>query len=242
MTKQKSKLFYLSFSAVFLVIIGTIAFEWLSPFKQNSSITGSMTYTKSAAAAKVNAILAGNTPFLGSANAPVTIVDFADPQCEQCRLFHDYTLPMLQGYINNGTVKFATRAINLAQDPESVPSYAAANCVRKQLGDKGFYAAEDIIYREENQRGGEGGFVSYNTIDISNWIKNIKGLNYNSWQTCFAANLNNVSDLNANQAVATQYHVTELPTVFVNGVPIVGAQLYTVYAQEIQNALKKINN
>ena len=60
-------------------------------------------------------------PFLGDANAPVTIIEYFSYGCGHCRTFHQETLPALkQKYIDSGQVRYmAYQVFGISQFPEA---------------------------------------------------------------------------------------------------------------------------
>ena len=88
-------------------------------------------------------------PFLGDAEAPVTLTMFANYQCAPCRKFARSTLPELnEQFISKGQLQFVFRDMPLKRHPLSVELATLANCAGEQ-GDywQAFYqlyAAEDI--------------------------------------------------------------------------------------------------
>jgi len=76
----------------------------------------------------------GDGPTLGSADAPITIVEFSDYQCPFCRMHFTNTFAALKtGYIETGKVRYFFRDFPL----DSIHPYArkaaeAAHCAREQ--------------------------------------------------------------------------------------------------------------
>jgi protein-disulfide isomerase len=87
-------------------------------------------------------------PFLGSADAPVTIIEFSDYQCPFCSRFWSQTLPSIKSeYIDTGKVKFVYRDFPLDSiHPFATPAAIAAECVREKGGDKGYFEYHDKIF------------------------------------------------------------------------------------------------
>ncbi len=55
-------------------------------------------------------------PALGDANAPVTLIEFADLECPYCRQFYSTTFPEIKrAYIDTGKVRFISRDLPLAE-------------------------------------------------------------------------------------------------------------------------------
>jgi protein-disulfide isomerase len=72
-------------------------------------------------------------PVLGSEDAPVVIVQFADYQCGYCRLFAQEQLPELQRlYIDAGRLRLEVRDFPLRRHPRSVPAARAGACADRQ--------------------------------------------------------------------------------------------------------------
>jgi protein-disulfide isomerase len=70
---------------------------------------------------------------LGSATAPVTIVEFTDLQCPYCARFAAQTFPELKRqYIATGKVRFVSRDLPLPMHAQAPAAAVAARCAGRQ--------------------------------------------------------------------------------------------------------------
>jgi protein-disulfide isomerase len=70
---------------------------------------------------------------LGSATAPVTLVEFTDYQCPFCRRFQAEDWPRLKrNYIDTGKVRFIVRDLPLSFHSNARPAAEAAHCAGEQ--------------------------------------------------------------------------------------------------------------
>ena len=70
---------------------------------------------------------------LGSADAPVTIIEFTDLQCPYCAAFDKQTFPKLRkAYIDTGKVRYTSRDLPLPMHPHAVPAAVAVRCAGEQ--------------------------------------------------------------------------------------------------------------
>jgi len=84
-------------------------------------------------AAVITELLLTGEPFMGSRNAPLTIVEFSDFECRYCRLFHEQVLPSLKrDYIDTGLVRFIHKDLPLPFHRQAKPAAAAARCAAEQ--------------------------------------------------------------------------------------------------------------
>jgi len=68
-------------------------------------------------------------PSLGSAKAPITIVEFSDFQCPFCKRFHDQVMPSLKrAYIDTGLVRFVHKDLPLPFHEYAREAAEAARC------------------------------------------------------------------------------------------------------------------
>lgn len=84
-------------------------------------------------AALITELLLTGEPFMGSGNAPLTIVEFSDFECRYCRRFHQQVLPSLKReYIDTGLVRFVHKDLPLPFHDQARPAAAAARCAGEQ--------------------------------------------------------------------------------------------------------------
>jgi len=70
---------------------------------------------------------------LGRADAPVTLVEFADYQCPYCKRFHtDAYAELKKNYIDTGKVRFVSRDLPLEFHPYAMKAAEAARCAGDQ--------------------------------------------------------------------------------------------------------------
>jgi len=71
--------------------------------------------------------------FIGSNDAPLTMVQFTDYQCDFCQRFFLATFPEIkQNYIDKGELKFYTRDLPLDMHPNAFVAAQAAHCAGDQ--------------------------------------------------------------------------------------------------------------
>lgn len=82
---------------------------------------------------------------IGSADAPVTVIEYASPTCPACKYFHDIVLPEIkEKYVSTGQVRFIFREYPI--NDIDVPAYAMALCA----GDDRYFAVLDDIFAHQS--------------------------------------------------------------------------------------------
>lgn len=96
-------------------------------------------------------------PVMGKDNAPLTLIEFSDFECGNCKLFFLQTLPLLnKNYIETGKLKLVYRDFPTQfHDPLATEEAMAANCAREQRQDQGYFTYHDEIFNT-TRSGGRG--------------------------------------------------------------------------------------
>lgn len=110
--------------------------------------------------------------WLGSKEAPVTMVEFTDYQCGFCRRFHVATFPELRKkYIDTGKVRFLSRDLPLEMHSNAFRAAEAARCA----GDQGrYWEMRDVLISNSNRLGPE---------DLAGYAQQLK-LNIPEFRAC----------------------------------------------------------
>lgn len=156
---------------------------------------------------------------LGTPDAPVTIVEYADYQCPWCGVMARDDFPkIVEDYVRNGQVKIEFRAhpflgtVDLrSPENESVQPAVAAACALDQ--DKFWEYNEALFHHQDGEN--EGAFARDNLDSIAEDV----GLDMTTFATCMdeQTHLEDViATLEANQAAG----VTSTPTIEINGVRV----------------------
>lgn len=179
-----------------------------------------VTTTKPAEPKFVN-VSVDDDPFLGSADAKVTIVEFSDYQCPWCYVFWSDTFSQLKAeYIDTGKIKYVYRDFPVKKHPQSQMAAEAAECTESLGGD--YFAMHDKIFfgqvtwsgntgSEEEMAKAKGIFISYAKdlgVDI----------------TACLENSTMASEVANDYTAARAYGVQGTPTFYINGLEVVGAQ------------------
>ncbi len=168
--------------------------------------------------------LVDDDPVEGSADAPVTIVEFSDFQCPFCEKFYSDTLGQVRkDYIDTGKVKLVYRDFPLSFHPEAEKAAEAAECADDQGK---FWEMHDKIF--ENQE--TMGVASY-----KQWAPTL-GLNSATFNKCLDSG-EKAAEVQADFSAGQSAGVSGTPTFFINGTAVVGAQPYSVFKQAIDAAL-----
>ena len=163
--------------------------------------------------------------WLGKADAPVTIVEYASLTCGHCASFHTGTLPELKKkYIETGKVRLVFREFALNQLDAAV--YMLTRCALNADGKAGegvdqarYFALIDVFFQQQRTWAFGG-----NPLEAVTAITRQAGMTQAQFEAC----LNNQSILDALNATreraASAFGVESTPTFFVNGKRVLGAQ------------------
>lgn len=170
---------------------------------------------------------------LGSANAPVTLIEFADYQCPFCgRFYSQIGLPLKEEYINSGKVKMVFRNFQFL-GPESLAAGSAAECAKDQGK---FWEFHDAIFSAEIKDAQEHNGNLNRTLFMK--IAGDLKLNTNTFATCVDSQKYDAK-ISAETQDAQKYGVNSTPTSFVNGTKVLGAQPYAQFKAMIDAALAR---
>ena len=143
---------------------------------------------------------------LGSPNAPVRLVEFADLQCPFCRDYTLQTLPQLvQDYVRSGKVRMEFRDLAfLGKDSVTAGRHAAAAGEQNKL-----WNFIDVFYYNQGEE--NSGYVTpsfLHSIDKAAGVDSAKA-------DAFAASAASATPIKQANAVGDQLGVQSTPTVFV---------------------------
>ena len=159
-----------------------------------------------------------DSPSLGPANAPVTLVEFSDFECPVCRALHDALRGMLPNYPQ---LRVVFKDFPLEQIHPWARTAALAGRCAYQQSPAAFWKMYDLIYdgqdliSPENAWGKMSDFASQS------------GLNADVFKACMASPEAGAA-VDASRANGILLEVGSTPTMFVNGRRIVGADPHTL--------------
>jgi protein-disulfide isomerase len=170
----------------------------------------------------------GTVHALGAADAPVTVIEWADYQCPFCGEFaRDIQPQMIEEYVNSGQVRFEFRDLAFLGD-ESVQAAEAAWCAGDQ--DK-FWEFHDTLFSNQNGEN-QGAFADERLVEMASKL----GLDMTAFESCFNGKTYE-SDILALQDDASSQGVNQTPTLFINGEKLVGVENYNEFRDSIETAL-----
>ncbi|MFN3418599.1 MAG: DsbA family protein [Pyrinomonadaceae bacterium] len=151
------------------------------------------------------AISTSDAPFLGPANAPVTIVMFSDFECPACAATHPFIKQLVQDY--QSKVRLVIRNFPLREiHPQSFDAAAAAAAAHRQGK---FFEYIELLYRNQS------------LLDSASLYSYAEQLGLDTAK--FRSNMADAqikSNIEKDIADGLTYGVSSTPTIFVNGVKV----------------------
>jgi len=167
-------------------------------------------------------VSAGGAPIRGSANAPVTIIEFSDFHCPYCKKVQPTLSRILSEY--GDRVRLAYRDFPLDQlHPSARKAAEAARCANDQGK---FWEFHDKLY---------GGGTDASPETLTRLGREID-MDVVAFQQCLSTGKHR-SDIDRDIQEASSLGVTGTPGFFINGRLISGAQPYEGFAQVINEEL-----
>lgn len=172
---------------------------------------------------------------LGDPNAPVTIVEFSEYQCPYCsKFYNDAYQKLKEKYVETGKVKLVFRDFPLSFHEGAYPAALAAECVRDQAGDEGYFAMHDKLFENQDLLSGDAEAVA---IVLEGFARDVE-VDPDVYKECMASDkfqMEIFADASAGQAAG----VSGTPSFLVNGILLVGAQPFENFEQIIEAELAK---
>src|SRR5271165_7686865 len=142
---------------------------------------------------------------LGSASAPVTIIEYASMTCPHCAHFHETTYPELKRkYIDTGKVRFIFREFPL--DALAAAGSMLARCAGK---DRYFPLIETLFLQQKD-------WVVQKPLQPMLGIARQAGFTQQSFDECLA-NQEMLTGIEESRTRAMKLGVNSTPTFFING-------------------------
>jgi len=209
-----------------IIISGTLIFTRGQGGTQTAQVGGAQEQAKPADI-KINA----DDHILGSNDAKITIVEYADFRCPFCERFYTQTeKQLIADYVNSGKVRFVFRNFAFLGQ-QSTWASEAAECAAEQGKYWEYYnwlfsnqaPESDLAYYSKANLIKYAGEVGLNTAQFSSCLNSDK----------YAKRV--ADDLTSGKTAG----VTGTPTIFINGQKLVGAQPYETFKAVIDGLLKK---
>lgn len=219
---KNQKFLIISILVAAVLIAGSIFYYTINSKKINNP--SSQNQTASVVDAREIDITGEN--FLGSKDAPVTIVEYSSYFCIHCINFHKTTFPQLKkDYIDTGKVKFVLRSL-----PAELVQ--ATFCAGEQ---NKYWEFSDYLY-EHSQELTDGVKTANDILPVTKKIAKSLSLDENKFSDCYTAGkyLDKAQQW-SNDAQTEKVEGT--PTFFINTETIVGEQSYDTFKTTIDKAL-----
>lgn len=146
---------------------------------------------------------------LGSAAAPVTVVEFSDFSCPHCRDLSDIIHRIIDEYVRDGQVRIVYKPITFVNPSYSTPAGQAAICAGAQGK---FWQMHDAIWSLYDLGGSASAYSSSSLAERASAL----GLDMDQFDACYDS-ADTRAIIEAVQAEAQSLGLTGTPAVYVNG-------------------------
>lgn len=201
----------LSAIAIGVIVIAVIAASYYRSSVQNERIAVGNSNINISPVDAEN-LIRPDSPTLGAANAPVTLVESLDPECESCAAFSPAVKKMLKDY--DGKIRLVVRYMPLHPNSLNAATFTEA------AGEQGkYWEAQELLFQKQPEWSTKHGPQSDPAVNIDVVLKKYAaelGLDITKMNSAFAENRYAAKlqrDLKDGQAL----EVRQTPTFFVNG-------------------------
>jgi protein-disulfide isomerase len=183
--------------------------------------------------AEIVTLPVNDSPALGSAEAPVVLVEFTDFQCGFCRQFHETVFPQLvKEYVEKGKLRIISRNLTLPFHAQAEPAARAALCGREQ---NKFWAMREQLFARTAT-------LSATAIDEA---ATESGLDMSAFRACLTGNSVVVDQIKRDGHQAQVLGIEGTPTFIlgrvtngqITGAKIIGVRPYSAFDAEVKKAL-----
>jgi protein-disulfide isomerase len=167
---------------------------------------------------------------IGSADAPVVVVEYGDYQCPACGRFASTVKPkIVEEFVNTGQVRFVFRSFQFIGE-ESQWAAEASECANEQGKFWEFY---EKLYSEQSGENA-GAFAKVNLEGFAAEL----GLQTDQFNQCLASG-KYTEKVKSETLEAQNLGLRGTPSLLVNGVFVEGGSQYEVLSQKIREGFDK---
>ena len=226
-----SKLLPIAVIAAGLLIAGAVIWNGSHP----AAPAGTTSTGGGAPAVDIKNVQTDNDPFIGQANAPVTIAAWADYQCPFCKQWEMTTLPQIvKDYVDAGKVKVVFMDFAFLGN-DSITGGEYGRAVWKLYPDK-YFEWRTAMYSAQDQEGDQG-FGNAASIDKLN--ATIKGIDAAKVAADVKANAAAYQTaMGVDKAEAQKVGINATPSFVIGTQMIAGAYPYAAFQSAIDPLLK----
>jgi protein-disulfide isomerase len=159
----------------------------------------------------------------GPADAPITLVEFADFQCPYCRRAHPTVARLLAEYSDK--ILYVFRDYPLGFHKRAIPASVAARCANEQDKYWDYYESLKVMVGDLSD------------VDLNKRAADM-GLNMDDFGACMASGRHEAV-VNAGFEDGQALGVTGTPTYFINGRMLIGAQPYEAFLAIVKDELSR---
>jgi protein-disulfide isomerase len=171
---------------------------------------------------------------LGSPNAPLEVIEFADFECPGCGQFATLTEPdVREKLINTGKIRVRYIDFPLPMHKNTWDASLAAACANDQGK---FWQMHDALFANQDRWNGET--TSRPRGPISDLAKGI-GLDMNKYGACMDSDAHR-AQIQANEQEGERRQIGQTPTFIFNGLVVPGALPYDAYKHYVDEAMKSV--
>jgi len=173
-------------------------------------------------------------PALGSADAPVVIIEFSDFQCPYCRRFHVETFDQLkEEFVDTGLVRFVYRDFPLVElHPNAAQAALAAECADDQGQ---FWTMHNVLFDKQPEwQESEQLINQFQVYAVQS------GLNLDQFNACLTEQ-RHYQEIGADLQSGIEHGVQGTPHFFINGRRMNGALPISSFRAAIEEELAKLN-
>jgi protein-disulfide isomerase len=217
--------------AVVVIIAAIVGANYYRSSIQSERLTAKTNSNKTTANAEN--LVRPDSPVLGAADAPVTVVEFYDPECEACAAFHPIVKKILKEY--DGKIRFVARYMPLHPNSLSAATFTEA------AGEQGkYWQAQEMLFQKQSEWGTKHGPSPSAPADINALFRKYAmelGLDMNKMDGVFAEN-RYAAKIERDKKDGQSLGVRQTPTFFVNGrrlARIGEADLKSLIDEELKN-------
>ncbi len=172
---------------------------------------------------RVDVEITSDDPIIGAADAPITIVQFAEYQCYYCNKANPTIKRLVEAY--PGRVKVVFKDFPLTGHTRAIPAAVAAHCAGEQ---DHFWEMSDVMLANQQ---------ALTDADFKLYAKDLE-IEVGKFEKCRNSGRYEPTIL-ADMRVGRDAGVKATPTFFINGLVLSGAQPYDRFAAIVDRELQR---